>query len=81
MPRVGNTTAKKPVIALPPANGYLPYGRNVDGAHIGATDNYQAKVLNSRIELPQMKSTGGNPFYFGGSDVPHMLSSSRLFAQ
>ena len=80
MPRVGKQPARIPITVPPPANIYVPWGRNVDGDHIGATDNYKVKVMNSRIELPQMKSTGGQPFYFGGSQVPHMLSSSRIFA-
>jgi hypothetical protein len=79
--KIGRTRGTSVLIQPPPANSYLPWGRNVDGNHVGVTDNYQVKVLNSRISIPQMTSDGGHPFYFGGSQIPHALSSSRLFAQ
>jgi hypothetical protein len=60
-------------------NQLIPWGLGLVGS-IGATDNYKIKVLNNSVILPQMASDGGNPFYFGGSQVPHSTSSSRIFA-
>ena len=58
---------------------FIPWGLGLVGS-IGATDNYKIKVVNNSVILPQMASDGGNPFYFGGSQVPHSTSSSRIFA-
>lgn len=56
------------------------WGVDLNGS-LPATDNYKVKVMNQRKILPQMKSDGGNPFFFGGSQVPHSLSNSYVFAQ
>jgi hypothetical protein len=53
-------------------NQLIPWGLGLVGS-IGATDNYKIKVLNNSVILPQMASDGGNPFYFGGSQVPFDL--------
>jgi len=78
--RIGMTPMKRPVIHRTPSSSYLAWGRNIDGDHTGETDNYNVKVMNSRIQLPQMASDGNRPFYFGASQVPHALSSSYVFA-
>ena len=56
------------------------WGLDLNGS-LPSTDNYNVKVMNQRKVLPQMKSDGGNPFFFGGSQVPHSLSNSYIFAQ
>ena len=80
MGRIGKTPSRLPVIHQRPTSTYLAWGRNIDGDHTGESDNYNVKVLNSNIILPQMASDGNRPFYFGGSQVPHALSSSYVFA-
>ena len=56
------------------------WGLDLNGT-VPSTDNYNVKVMNQRKVLPQMKSDGGNPFFFGASQVPHALSKSYIFAQ
>ena len=78
--RIFTTKPKKKVVSEVPAPGYSAWGTDIDGI-TGITDNYKVKVMNQNRVLPQMASDGGNPFYMGGSQVPHMLSQSRIFAQ
>jgi hypothetical protein len=78
--RIGMTPMRLPVIHRTPSSSYLAWGRNIDGDHTGESDNYKVKVMNSRIQLPQMASDGNRPIYFGASQVPHALSSSYVFA-
>ena len=56
------------------------WGLDLNGS-LAPTDNYNVKVMNQRKILPQMKSDGGNPFFFGASQVPHSLSNSYIFAE
>lgn len=81
MPRSRLYSSKRRIVATDvPSPGYSAWGTDIDGI-TGITDNYKVKVMNQNRILPQMASDGGNPFYMGGSQVPHMLSQSRIFAQ
>jgi uncharacterized protein YaaN involved in tellurite resistance len=73
-------TRSKKVVQDVPSPGYSAWGTDIDGI-TGTTDNYKVKIMNQNKILPQMASDGGNPFYFGGSQVPHMLSQSRIFSK